>query len=175
MYLNSFPPSATYASVNWVSIGSDNGLSPFRRQAIINQCWVTVNWTLRSKLPWNSNQDTEFSIHENAFENDVCEMVPILSRGRWVKQLNKQHFSKRPLTHYGLKSQYGIIWGLLSTLIEVTVCQVNISINVDFILIRPSGTSLYASLMNILIHRNHENASKVFVSNNYYFSQWKMS
>ena len=24
-----------YASVNWVSIGSDNGLSPIRRQAII--------------------------------------------------------------------------------------------------------------------------------------------
>ena len=33
---NSSPPSATYyASVNQVSIGSDNGLSPIRRQAII--------------------------------------------------------------------------------------------------------------------------------------------
>ena len=30
------PPSCRiYASVNWVSIGSDNGLSPIRRQAII--------------------------------------------------------------------------------------------------------------------------------------------
>ena len=35
--INSSPPSAThiYASENQVSIGSDNGLSPIRRQAII--------------------------------------------------------------------------------------------------------------------------------------------
>ena len=32
---NSSPPSAAYASVNGVNIGSDNGLSPIRRQAII--------------------------------------------------------------------------------------------------------------------------------------------
>ena len=40
-----------YASVNRVSIGSDNGLSSIRRQAIIlNQRLVIVNWTLISKL-----------------------------------------------------------------------------------------------------------------------------
>ena len=33
--INSSPPSATYMSVNRVSIGSDNGLSPIRRHAII--------------------------------------------------------------------------------------------------------------------------------------------
>ena len=33
--INSSPPSVAYASVNRVSIGSDNGLSPIRRQAII--------------------------------------------------------------------------------------------------------------------------------------------
>ena len=34
--VNSSPPSAAYMhQVNWVSIGSDNGLSPIRRQAII--------------------------------------------------------------------------------------------------------------------------------------------
>ena len=35
-WVNSSPPSAAYiyASMNWVSIGSDNGLSPDRRQAI---------------------------------------------------------------------------------------------------------------------------------------------
>ena len=32
-YVNSYPPSA-YASMNRVSIGSDNGLSPIRHQAI---------------------------------------------------------------------------------------------------------------------------------------------
>ena len=33
--INSSPPSAIYMSVNPVSIGSDNGLSPNQRQAII--------------------------------------------------------------------------------------------------------------------------------------------
>ena len=33
--VNSSPPSATYVSVNRISTGSDNGLSPIRRQAII--------------------------------------------------------------------------------------------------------------------------------------------
>ena len=34
-WINSPPPSATHASVKWVNIGSDNGLSPGRRQAVI--------------------------------------------------------------------------------------------------------------------------------------------
>ena len=33
--VNSSPPSAVYMSVNWVSIGWDNGFSPIRYQAII--------------------------------------------------------------------------------------------------------------------------------------------
>ena len=38
-----------------------------------------------NKPQWNSNRNTKFFIHENAFENVVYEMVAILSRGRWVK------------------------------------------------------------------------------------------
>ena len=34
----------------------------------LNQCWLIVNWTLRNKLRWNSNQNTEVFIHENASE-----------------------------------------------------------------------------------------------------------
>ena len=34
-WVNSSPPSATYESVNQVSIDSDNGLLPIRHQAII--------------------------------------------------------------------------------------------------------------------------------------------
>ena len=84
---NSSYPSAAYinASVNRASIGSDNGLSPIRRQAIIKtnavQCWVIVNWTLRNKVQWNLNQNTKVFIHENAYENIVCEMAAILCRG----------------------------------------------------------------------------------------------
>ena len=33
--INSSPFSAAYISVNRVNIGSDNGLSPIRRQAVI--------------------------------------------------------------------------------------------------------------------------------------------
>ena len=72
-----------YASVNRISIGSDNGLSPIQHQAII--LTVIVNWTLRNKLQWNFNQNTK-CIQDNPSENIVCEMASILSRGdefRW--------------------------------------------------------------------------------------------
>ena len=50
----------------------------------LKQC-IIVNWPLRNKLLWNSNQNTKVFIHENAFEKIVCDMVAILPRGRWVK------------------------------------------------------------------------------------------
>ena len=37
------------------------------------------------KLQWNFDQNMNNSIHENAYENVICETVAILSRGRWVK------------------------------------------------------------------------------------------
>ena len=70
-------------SINWVSIGSDNGLLPIQHQAI-KQMLGYFNWTLRNKLHWNFNQNIKIFIHEKAFENIVCEMAAILSRGRWV-------------------------------------------------------------------------------------------
>ena len=51
----------------------------------LSQCWLIVNWTLRNKLQWNSNQITKLFIHQNAFENVICEMSAILSRKRWVR------------------------------------------------------------------------------------------
>ena len=51
-------------------IGSDNNLSPGRRQAII--------WTSAGILLIRTS-GTNF-IQENAFENVVCEMADILSR-----------------------------------------------------------------------------------------------
>ena len=53
------------------TIGSDNGLSPSRRQAII--------WTK------NVRQNSFIFIQENAFENVVCERASIQSRPQWVK------------------------------------------------------------------------------------------
>ena len=50
----------------------------------LTQCWVIVNWTLRSNLQWIQNQNLKLFFHENASENIICEMAAILSRGRWV-------------------------------------------------------------------------------------------
>ena len=64
-----------------IIIGSDNGLSPGRRQAII---WTNaigiVNWNLRNKFQWNINQNPYIIIQENPFENVVWKMAAILSR-----------------------------------------------------------------------------------------------
>ena len=74
-------------------IGSDNGLSPGRRQLshYLNQCWNIVNWTLRNKLQWNLNRNSNIFIHENAFESVVCEMATILSRPQCVKSREIMH------------------------------------------------------------------------------------
>ena len=60
-------------------IGSDNGLSPGRRQAIIwtREWWNIVNWTLRNKLQWNFIRNSNIFIQQNALENVVCEMASI--------------------------------------------------------------------------------------------------
>ena len=50
----------------------------------LNHCWNIVNWTLRNKLRWNFNRNSNIFIQENAFENVVCEMVAILSRPQCV-------------------------------------------------------------------------------------------
>ena len=69
-----------YASVNRVSIGSDNGLSLIRHKAIIE-----ANAGLFSLGPVGTNfSEIKLFIHENADEIIVCEMAAILSRRRWV-------------------------------------------------------------------------------------------
>ena len=71
---------------NLTIIVSDNGLSPGRRQAIILPNAGIVNWTLRNKLQWNFNRNSNVLIQENAFENVVCEMASIVSRSQCVKR-----------------------------------------------------------------------------------------
>ena len=71
----------TYICVGELTIiGSDNGLSRGRRQAIshyLNHCWNIVNWTLGHKPQWNFNPNSSIFIKENAFENVVCETASI--------------------------------------------------------------------------------------------------
>ena len=48
----------THLCVSKLSIlGSDNGLSPRRRQDFLNQYWDIVNLTLGNKLQWNLNRN----------------------------------------------------------------------------------------------------------------------
>ena len=65
--------------MNWVSIGSDNDLSPSAPSHYLDQCWVIINWTLGNKLQWNFHQNTTLFINENALKNIACKMAAILS------------------------------------------------------------------------------------------------
>ena len=66
-------------------IGSDNDLSPGRRQAIIwTNDGILFIRTLLTNFSENLSEIHSFLIHENAFENVVCEMGSISSRPQWV-------------------------------------------------------------------------------------------
>ena len=73
-----------YASVNWVRIGSDNGLSPVRRQAIT---WTNAD--LLSFGPWGTNFsgiriEIHFSFMKTHLKMSSFKMAAILSRSQWV-------------------------------------------------------------------------------------------
>ena len=72
-------------------IDSDNGLSPVWRQAIMNQCWNSVNWILSNKFQWNCNRYSNIFIQENALEHVVREMASILSPPQCVKPAKKEN------------------------------------------------------------------------------------
>ena len=46
----------------------------------MNQCCNIVDWTVGDKFQWNFKQNSNILIHENSFENVICEMAAILSR-----------------------------------------------------------------------------------------------
>ena len=97
-----------HSLVNWVIIGSGNGLSPVHCQAFnslrpsicvsklghhwfkwwlvtwpvpshyLNHCWNIVNWTLGVKFQLNFNQNAKIFIRKNAFKNVICKVSFIL-------------------------------------------------------------------------------------------------
>ena len=78
-----------------INIGSDNGLSPGQRQAII---WTNFGISLIRPLGTNFSEivifrNSNILIEENAFENVVCEKDAILSRPQWVNELMKPRMS----------------------------------------------------------------------------------
>ena len=76
------PSCRIYASVNQVSIGSDNGLSPIRRQAIT--C-TNAGLLLIGLLGTNFTVVLLFSFKEMHLKMSSAKLVVILSRGKRVK------------------------------------------------------------------------------------------
>ena len=70
-FLPYLPQWHKYASMNWVSIGSDKGLSLIRCQAIT---WTNAHLLSIGPLRTNFSEIWKLFIQENAFENIVCEM-----------------------------------------------------------------------------------------------------
>ena len=64
-------------------IGSDNDLSPGRRQAIV---WTNAGILLIGPFQWNFNRNSNIFIQENTFQNVACEMAAILSRPQCAKE-----------------------------------------------------------------------------------------
>ena len=68
------------------SIGSDNGLSPGRRQAIIKtNAGILLIRPLGTNFSEFLVEILIFSLKKIAFESVVCEKAAILSRPQWVK------------------------------------------------------------------------------------------
>ena len=82
-----WPECHIYASVNWLAIGSGNGLSLLGAKPLaepmLTYCQLDP-WEQIS-VNWKSN----IFIHENAFENVVCEMAAILSRGNELNAFDR--------------------------------------------------------------------------------------
>ena len=72
------------------SIGSDNCLSPGRRQAIIKtNAGILLIRPLRTNFSEFLVEILIFSFKKIAFESVVCEKAAILSRPQWVKSLEE--------------------------------------------------------------------------------------
>ena len=74
---HSFNPNDAY---KLTTVGSGNGLSPARHQAIIR----TNAEILLFRNKWINKRNLCIFIQENAFESVICEMVTILSRTQCV-------------------------------------------------------------------------------------------
>ena len=74
LLINSLRPSATCVRKK-IIIGSDSGLSPSRRQALIwTNAWNIVNSTPRNKLQWNINRNSCIFIPNRRHEQAVMKL-----------------------------------------------------------------------------------------------------
>ena len=79
------------ASETLVIIGSSNGLSSDKWQAILNQYWLTVIWNFRNNLQQSINKKIFIKIKKFSFRKTYLKMLstkwqPFLSRLQFVNQ-----------------------------------------------------------------------------------------
>ena len=90
-------------------IGSDNGLSPGRRQVIMRTITgILLKWSLGNKLQRHFNRNLYIFVQENAIKNVIWKMAGILSRSQCVNSLGPSDAVWR--------------WRSWSTLIQVMAC-----------------------------------------------------
>ena len=90
-------------------IGSDNGLSPGRRQVVMRTITgILLKWSLGNKLQRHFNRNLYIFVQENAIKNVIWKMAGILSRSQCVNSLGPSDAVWR--------------WRSWSTLIQVMAC-----------------------------------------------------
>ena len=67
-----------------ICVGNLTVIDSGRRQAIIRINDGILYWTLKNKVQWNFNRNSNSFIQENAFESIVCEVAAVLSRPQCV-------------------------------------------------------------------------------------------
>ena len=108
--------------MNWISIGSDNGLSPSH---YLNQLYFIVNWTLENTPQWNYNQNTKFFIHMVSIWKTVRYFLKWFLA--WASSYITLHvcLSVCPLDFWG---QYRLELSLKpNEIYEKIPCEINIS------------------------------------------------
>ena len=93
---------------NLTIIGSDIGLSPDQRQAIIcTNAGIFLIEPLETNFEWKFNRNSNIFILQNALENVVCKMASILSlpqcvntKGQKCRELWSNHKKRQIYYHF---------------------------------------------------------------------------
>ena len=97
----------------------------------LNQHWFIDKWTLRNKVQWILNQNSNSFFHESAVEKIVCEMAVILFKGRWVKWSQFAGIVLHNLPYVAIRSSIWIQMNPESGIFpsSTTITQINTCIN----------------------------------------------
>ena len=164
IYHNSSPPNATYMHQwNGWAIVQIMACRLFGAKPLPEPCWLIVNWNLRNKFQWNSNQNTKLFIHENAHECVVCQIGSHFVQGGMITCFAADVFKCIDCNPYPLfqltQSRYDNIrngnvfwWNIFVIITLFHWCDIscmskyeNLHRYCDFVFGRSSGTVLSTS------------------------------